>query len=63
MVITHRTSVLSVADKLLVLRDGQMQAFGPKDEVLAALAKAAAQVQQQAAQRRPGAPAQLAGTA
>lgn len=63
VVITHRTSVLSVADKLLVLRDGQMQAFGPKDEVLAALAKAAAQVQQQAAQRRAGGQPQLAGTA
>ncbi|MEQ6434613.1 type I secretion system permease/ATPase [Comamonas sp. w2-DMI] len=37
VVITHRTSVLSVASKLLVMRDGQQQAFGPRDEVLAAL--------------------------
>ena len=42
VVITHRTSVLSVANKLLVLRDGQQQAFGPRDEVLAALNNAAA---------------------
>lgn len=45
VVITHRTSVLSVANKLLVLRDGQQQAFGPRDEVLAALNKAARQAQ------------------
>ncbi|TXI06368.1 MAG: type I secretion system permease/ATPase [Pseudorhodobacter sp.] len=50
VVMTHRTSVLGVADRMMVLRDGQMQAFGPRDEVLAALQKAAqAQAQQQAA--------------
>ena len=47
VVMTHRTSVLAVADKMLVLRDGQMQAFGPRDEVLAALQKAQQQMQQQ----------------
>ena len=47
VVMTHRTSVLAVADKMLVLRDGQMQAFGPRDDVLAALHKAAQQSQQQ----------------
>jgi ATP-binding cassette subfamily C exporter for protease/lipase len=52
VVMTHRTSVLAVADKMLVLRDGQTQAFGPRDEVLAALAKAAAQAHQQAAARQ-----------
>ena len=41
VVITHRTSVLSVATKLLVMRDGMQQAFGPRDEVLAALSAAA----------------------
>jgi ATP-binding cassette subfamily C exporter for protease/lipase len=46
VVMTHRTSVLAVADKMLVLRDGQMQAFGPRDEVLAALQKAQQQAQQ-----------------
>ncbi|MBV5332480.1 ATP-binding cassette domain-containing protein, partial [bacterium] len=39
------TLVLAVADKLLVLQDGQTRAFGPKEEVLAALAKAKAQAQ------------------
>jgi ATP-binding cassette, subfamily C, bacterial exporter for protease/lipase len=43
VVMTHRTSVLAVVDKMLVLRDGNMQAFGPRDEVLAALVKAAEQ--------------------
>jgi len=41
VVMTHRTSILGVADKLLVLRDGAQQAFGPVAEVLAALNKAA----------------------
>ncbi|MFN3595378.1 MAG: type I secretion system permease/ATPase, partial [Thiobacillaceae bacterium] len=37
VVISHRTSVLPAADAMLVLRDGQAVAFGPRDEVLAAL--------------------------
>jgi ATP-binding cassette subfamily C exporter for protease/lipase len=37
VVMTHRASVLEVADKMLVIRDGVQQAFGPRDEVLAAL--------------------------
>ncbi len=40
VVMTHRTSVLAVADKMLVLRDGVMQVFGARDEVLAALKQA-----------------------
>jgi ATP-binding cassette subfamily C exporter for protease/lipase len=48
VVMTHRTSVLAVADKLLVLHDGVMQAFGPCDEVLASLNKASAQAAAQA---------------
>jgi ATP-binding cassette subfamily C exporter for protease/lipase len=40
VIMTHRTSVFAVADKMLILHDGQNRAFGPKDEVLAALAKA-----------------------
>ena len=40
VIMTHRNSVLAVADKMLVLRDGAMQAFGPRDDVLAAMRKA-----------------------
>jgi ATP-binding cassette subfamily C exporter for protease/lipase len=41
VLMTHRSSILGVADKMLLLRDGQSAAFGPRDEVLAALNKAA----------------------
>lgn len=44
--ITHRTNIIGVADHLLVLRDGVIQLYGPRDQVLAAL--------------RPPAPAQAA---
>ena len=54
VVMTHRTSILPVVDKMLVLRDGQAQAFGSRDEVLAALNKAAIQAQQAGPQRAPG---------
>jgi ATP-binding cassette, subfamily C, bacterial exporter for protease/lipase len=52
LVITHRTSVLPAADKVLMLRDGQVAAFGPRDEVLAALQQAQQQAQQQALQQQ-----------
>jgi ATP-binding cassette, subfamily C, bacterial exporter for protease/lipase len=52
VVMTHRTSVLGVVDRLLVLNDGIAQAFGPRDEVLAALRKAAEQAQQSAQQAK-----------
>ena len=41
LVVTHRTSVLPACDKLLMLRDGQVAAYGPRDEVLAQLREAA----------------------
>ena len=40
--ITHRPGILAVADRLLILRDGVVQADGPRDEVLAALRAAQA---------------------
>jgi ATP-binding cassette subfamily C exporter for protease/lipase len=46
VVMTHRTSVLGVADKMLVLNEGQTQMFGPRDDVLKALAEAAAKARQ-----------------
>jgi len=35
--ITHRPAALAVADRILMLRDGEMMANGPRDAVLAAL--------------------------
>lgn len=46
VIMTHRTSVLGVADKMLVLQDGAQQLFGPRDEVMAALKKAQQEFQQ-----------------
>ncbi len=34
IIIAHRPSALAAVDKVMVLANGQMQAFGPKDEVL-----------------------------
>ncbi|MEO1142313.1 MAG: type I secretion system permease/ATPase, partial [Pseudomonadota bacterium] len=34
VVIAHRPSVLSVADKIMVLRDGMIEQYGPRDEVM-----------------------------
>ncbi len=42
ILITHRTSIISSADKILLLRDGQVAAFGPRDDVIKALSQAAA---------------------
>ncbi|TCW32975.1 type I secretion system permease/ATPase [Gulbenkiania mobilis] len=58
VLITHRTSIISAVDKLMVLRDGLLQMYGPRDQVLAALAQAnqqAALQQQQAQQARAAA--------
>jgi ATP-binding cassette subfamily C exporter for protease/lipase len=35
--ITHRPGAISVADQLLILRDGQIMASGPRDAVIAAM--------------------------
>lgn len=37
IVITHRTSVLPAVDLILFLQEGQVKAYGPRDDVLAAL--------------------------
>ncbi len=42
VVMTHLPSVLAVADKLLIMQGGGQQAFGPRDDVLAALRNASA---------------------
>lgn len=60
ILITHRTSIISVTSKLLLLRDGVAQMYGPTDQVLNALNQANNQAQlqaqqaQQAQQSQPG---------
>jgi PrtD family type I secretion system ABC transporter len=44
IVVTHRPSVLQHADKLLLLRNGLVEAFGARDEVIAKLNAAAARL-------------------
>jgi ATP-binding cassette subfamily C exporter for protease/lipase len=54
VLITHRPGILAVADRLLILQDGRVQADGPRDQVLAALRAA-----QAAAQAAPHGPADM----
>jgi ATP-binding cassette subfamily C protein len=41
IVVAHRAGFMSAADKLLVLREGRVEHFGPREQVLARLAQAA----------------------
>jgi len=41
VVVTHRTNIVAAVDKILILREGLIQHYGPKAEVLAALTKQA----------------------
>lgn len=52
VLITHRTNILAAVDKLLLVRDGMVGLFGPRDQVLAALNQQAQQAQQQLQQQR-----------
>ena len=55
--ITHRNSLMPAVDKIVLLHEGKVMAFGPRDDVLAALAKAHEQARAQAAAAaRPPAP-------
>lgn len=56
ILITHRTSAISVTSKLLLMRDGGVHMFGPTDKVLAALNEA----NQKQLQANKAAQAQLA---
>jgi ABC-type protease/lipase transport system fused ATPase/permease subunit len=38
LVVAHRPSLLSVTDKVLVLRDGRVEMFGSRDEIMAKIA-------------------------
>lgn len=65
VLITHRTNVIGITGKLLLLRDGVVEMFGPTNQVLAALqentqrAQLAAQQAQAQAQAQAEAQAQL----
>ncbi len=48
LIITHRNSVLSKVDKLLILKDGALAVYGPRDQIVAHL-----QQQKQAAMFTP----------
>ncbi len=43
IIITHRPGILPAVDKLAVMKAGQIVSFGPRDEVLASLNKAASE--------------------
>lgn len=47
LLVAHRTGILNAADKMIVLRDGAIEMFGPRDEV-------AARLQAQEKGARPG---------
>lgn len=55
VIITHKVSLLSSVDKLLVMQDGAVAAFGPRDGVLQALMQQ--QQKQQQKQQQAAAPA------
>jgi PrtD family type I secretion system ABC transporter len=38
LIVAHRTGILNIADRLLVLRDGQVDMLGPRTEVVAKMA-------------------------
>jgi len=61
VLITHRSSAINVTSKLLLLRDGVAQMFGPTAQVLADLTKASQQQPQPQSQPQPqpGKPAVL----
>lgn len=42
MIVAHRTTVLANAEKLAILADGALAAFGPRDEIMGALRESSA---------------------
>lgn len=65
VVISHRMSALNYSNKILLLRDGMVERFGPRDEVLAKVVQPAPAVQQQPQAQRaaPGGAPNVAGPA
>jgi ATP-binding cassette subfamily C exporter for protease/lipase len=55
VLITHRTSIIGAVDKLLLLVDGAVQLFGPRDQVLLAIQQRAQTAAAQTNQTPPAA--------
>ena len=62
-VISHRPSVLKQMDLLLVMKEGQVGMFGPREQVLAQYARNVTAQQQQVAQKSGGRLAAIRGSA
>ena len=60
--ITHRPGAVAVADRVLLLRDGTVQADGPRDAIMAAM-QSAQQAAEQAAKKAAGAAVQTSSPA
>jgi len=50
LIVAHRTGILNIADRLLVLREGQVEMLGPRAEVVAKMAATAQAATQAASQ-------------
>lgn len=57
VVVTHKPSLLANVDKIMLLRDGKIQMFGPRDAVFQKLMEIQQAAQQQAAQQQAAAQA------
>jgi PrtD family type I secretion system ABC transporter len=53
IIVAHRPSILAAVDKMLALRDGAVEAFGPRNEVIQKYTQRAQQAQAQAQAGRP----------
>lgn len=63
VLITHRSGLLASATKLLIMRDGALHMFGPKDKVLAALSQAQRAAQPAAQEAQAAGNGRVQGTA
>lgn len=54
IIVAHRPSAIAFVDKLLMLADGEMRAFGPRDEVLKKIAPGMVASFQETAKQRQG---------
>jgi ATP-binding cassette subfamily C protein len=62
LIVAHRTGILNIADRLLVLREGQVELVGPRTEVVAKMAAAAQAGAQPAGQPAPKTASQSGST-